>query len=72
MRAVKMALAHDMGEAIVGDITPSDGVPRGIVYCSLSVLNGFLMFHRREAAQRTPRPCLPCVPHQTGESLFCR
>ncbi|KAJ9610170.1 hypothetical protein H2204_015411 [Knufia peltigerae] len=28
MRAVKMALAHDMGEAIVGDITPSDGVPR--------------------------------------------
>ncbi|KAL2391862.1 hypothetical protein ABEF93_000586 [Exophiala dermatitidis] len=23
-----MALAHDMGEAIVGDITPSDGVPR--------------------------------------------
>lgn len=44
MRAVKMALAHDMGEAIVGDITPSDGVPRGIVCCSLSVLNRLLMF----------------------------
>lgn len=30
-----MALAHDMGEAIIGDITPSDGVPRGIVNFSL-------------------------------------
>ena len=37
IRAVKMALAHDMGEAIVGDIISSDGVPRGIVCCALSV-----------------------------------
>jgi hypothetical protein len=27
--AVKMALVHDLAEAIVGDITPSDGVPKG-------------------------------------------
>ncbi|WEW55120.1 hypothetical protein PRK78_000548 [Emydomyces testavorans] len=27
-RAVKMALVHDMGEAIIGDITPSDGISK--------------------------------------------
>ncbi|XP_020593792.1 HD domain-containing protein 2-like [Phalaenopsis equestris] len=27
-RCVKMALVHDIAEAIVGDITPSDGVPK--------------------------------------------
>ena len=26
-RCVIMALVHDMGEAVIGDITPSDGVP---------------------------------------------
>ncbi|KAF2158022.1 hypothetical protein K461DRAFT_290281 [Myriangium duriaei CBS 260.36] len=29
IRATKMALVHDIGEAIVGDITPSDNVPKG-------------------------------------------
>ncbi|KAL6990213.1 HD domain-containing protein 2 [Sarracenia purpurea var. burkii] len=28
-RAIKMALVHDLGEALIGDITPSDGVPEG-------------------------------------------
>lgn len=28
LRAVQMAVVHDAGEAIVGDITPSDGVSR--------------------------------------------
>ncbi|KAK8916924.1 hypothetical protein KSP39_PZI023129 [Platanthera zijinensis] len=27
-RCIKMALVHDIAEAIVGDITPSDGVPK--------------------------------------------
>lgn len=27
-RCVKIALVHDIAEAIVGDITPSDGVPK--------------------------------------------
>ncbi|KAI7747969.1 hypothetical protein M8C21_027893 [Ambrosia artemisiifolia] len=27
-RAIKIALVHDIAEAIVGDITPSDGVPK--------------------------------------------
>ncbi|KAJ0989855.1 hypothetical protein J5N97_008211 [Dioscorea zingiberensis] len=27
-RCVKMAIVHDIAEAIVGDITPSDGVPK--------------------------------------------
>jgi hypothetical protein len=26
-----MALIHDMGEALIGDITPSDGVSRGLM-----------------------------------------
>ena len=29
-RCVKMALIHDMAEALVGDITPTDGVTRGM------------------------------------------
>lgn len=32
---MKMALAHDMGEAIIGDIAPSDGIPKGAFHCSL-------------------------------------
>jgi putative hydrolase of HD superfamily len=36
-RLVRMALVHDLAEAIVGDITPADGVPRDEK-------------HRREAA----------------------
>ncbi|KAJ0930812.1 putative HD/PDEase domain, metal-dependent nucleoside 5'-monophosphatase [Helianthus annuus] len=27
-RCIKIALVHDIAEAIVGDITPSDGVPK--------------------------------------------
>lgn len=27
-RCIKMAIVHDIAEAIVGDITPSDGVPK--------------------------------------------
>lgn len=27
--AVKMALIHDLGEAVIGDITPSDGISKG-------------------------------------------
>jgi 5'-deoxynucleotidase YfbR-like HD superfamily hydrolase len=30
MRAVKMALFHDIGEAIIGDITKHDNVSRGV------------------------------------------
>ena len=29
-RCVKMALIHDMAESIVGDITPLDGVAKGM------------------------------------------
>lgn len=29
-RCVKMALVHDMAEALVGDITPVDGVTKGM------------------------------------------
>ena len=29
VRAIKMALVHDIGEALTGDITPSDGVTKG-------------------------------------------
>jgi hypothetical protein len=28
-KCVRMALIHDIGEAIIGDITPSDGVSKG-------------------------------------------
>ena len=28
---MKMALEHDLGEALVGDIAPSDGVSKGNV-----------------------------------------
>jgi hypothetical protein len=28
-RCVKLALIHDMAEALVGDITPPDNVPKG-------------------------------------------
>jgi 5'-deoxynucleotidase YfbR-like HD superfamily hydrolase len=28
-KCVRMALVHDMGEAIIGDITPHDGVSKG-------------------------------------------
>jgi len=28
-KCVRMALVHDIGEAIIGDITPSDGVSEG-------------------------------------------
>jgi 5'-deoxynucleotidase YfbR-like HD superfamily hydrolase len=31
MKSVYMCLVHDMGEAIIGDITPSDGVTRGSI-----------------------------------------
>lgn len=34
-RAVHMALIHDMGEALIGDITPSDGISKG--YSSLRI-----------------------------------
>jgi putative hydrolase of HD superfamily len=27
-RLIKMALVHDLAEAVVGDITPYDGVPK--------------------------------------------
>jgi 5'-deoxynucleotidase YfbR-like HD superfamily hydrolase len=27
-----MALVHDMGEALIGDITPSDGISRGSIH----------------------------------------
>jgi hypothetical protein len=26
-----MALVHDIGEALIGDITPSDGISRGLM-----------------------------------------
>lgn len=29
-KAVKIALVHDMAEALVGDITPVDNIPKGI------------------------------------------
>ena len=29
-RCVKMALIHDMAEALVGDITPTDGIAKGM------------------------------------------
>jgi 5'-deoxynucleotidase YfbR-like HD superfamily hydrolase len=29
-KCVRMALIHDIGEAIIGDITPSDGVSKGM------------------------------------------
>lgn len=29
-RCVKLALIHDMAEALVGDITPPDRVPKGM------------------------------------------
>jgi 5'-deoxynucleotidase YfbR-like HD superfamily hydrolase len=29
-KCVRMALVHDMGEAIIGDITPADGVSEGM------------------------------------------
>ena len=28
-KCVRMALVHDIGEAIIGDITPADGVSKG-------------------------------------------
>lgn len=31
-RCVKLALIHDMAEALVGDITPPDRVPKGMQY----------------------------------------
>lgn len=31
-RCVKMALVHDMAESLVGDITPIDGVDKGIYF----------------------------------------
>jgi 5'-deoxynucleotidase YfbR-like HD superfamily hydrolase len=31
MKAVYMCLVHDLGESIIGDITPSDGVTRGSI-----------------------------------------
>lgn len=30
VKCMKMALVHDMGEAIIGDITPADNVPKGM------------------------------------------
>lgn len=32
-RCVKLALIHDMAEALVGDITPPDKVPKGMHTC---------------------------------------
>lgn len=29
-KCIRMALIHDIGEAIIGDITPSDGVSNGM------------------------------------------
>jgi 5'-deoxynucleotidase YfbR-like HD superfamily hydrolase len=29
-KCVRMALIHDIGEAIIGDIAPSDGISKGI------------------------------------------
>jgi 5'-deoxynucleotidase YfbR-like HD superfamily hydrolase len=37
MRAVYMALVHDMGEALVGDITPHDGVSIGKTHSGRAV-----------------------------------
>jgi hypothetical protein len=34
-RCVKMALVHDMAEALVGDITPVDGVDKGMLLYAL-------------------------------------
>lgn len=39
-RAVTMSLVHDMGEALIGDITPSDGVSKG--HLSLGIDGLFL------------------------------
>lgn len=40
-RAIKMALVHDMSEALTGDIIPSDKIPKGLPLSStkLSSLN---------------------------------
>lgn len=35
-RCVKLALIHDMAEALVGDITPPDKVPKGMQHSSAS------------------------------------
>lgn len=34
-----MALVHDIGEAIIGDITPSDGISRGDLYSPLPIVS---------------------------------
>lgn len=41
-----MALVHDMGEAIIGDIAPSDGISRGKSELILSI---YLTYNRAKA-----------------------
>ena len=48
-----MALIHDIGEAITGDIVPSDGVPKGIAL-SLAIVSE-LNPHRGKALPRRSR-----------------
>lgn len=58
-RCVKLALIHDMAEALVGDITPPDRVSKGLQYsgnCSICifVLNTMVIpSFRRKAQERT-------------------
>jgi len=47
-RCVKMAIIHDMAEALVGDITPLDKVPKGLCllpFLSFSFNHSLILSH---------------------------
>jgi hypothetical protein len=47
-----MALIHDMGEALIGDITPSDGVSKGSLTYALEYTRFLTCFRTEIRARR--------------------
>jgi hypothetical protein len=62
-RAMKMALVHDMSEALTGDITPSDKISKGLTLpvMKFSSLNN----NRGEAPSRASRLSVSRVSLET-------
>jgi 5'-deoxynucleotidase YfbR-like HD superfamily hydrolase len=63
-KCVRMALIHDIGEAIIGDITPSDGISKGIwpthwsIWCRIAANRTAEDKHRRESLAVDYLTCL--------------
>lgn len=62
-RLVKMAIVHDLAEALVGDIAPSDGVPEGEKHArEAAALDEMLKSLGKESAAAHEMRELWCAP----------